>query len=149
MKERQSQPQAYLHQQIKLFPLIHVPWWIYFSRNFRTLNIWEKGKTLFGFRRITVEVFVSILLSSAHLCDLVKNPPAMGETPWRRECLPTPTIWPGEFHEQRSLSGYSPCGYKESDTTEWLSLSWEIESRYPDKNDYQKKKKMIIRCTNI
>ena len=80
MKERQSQPQAYLHQQIKLFPLIHVPWWIYFSRNFRTLNIWEKGKTLFGFRRITVEVFVSILLSSAHLCDLVKNPPAMGET---------------------------------------------------------------------
>ena len=80
MKERQSQPQAYLHQQIKLFLLIHVPWWIYFSSNFRTLNIWEKGKTLFGFRRATVEVFVSILLSSAHLCDLVKNPPAMRET---------------------------------------------------------------------
>ena len=28
---------------------------------------------------------------------------------------------PGEFHGQRSLVGYSPCGYKESDMTEWLS----------------------------
>ena len=45
MKERQSPPQPYLHQQIKLSPLIHVPWWIYFSSNFRTLNIWKKGKT--------------------------------------------------------------------------------------------------------
>ena len=25
---------------------------------------------------------------------------------------------PGEFHEQRSLAGYSPWGCKESDTTE-------------------------------
>ena len=32
-----------------------------------------------------------------------KNPPAMWETwvgkiPWRRERLPTPVFWPGEFH---------------------------------------------------
>ena len=26
--------------------------------------------------------------------------------------------WPGEFHGQRSLAGYSPWGRKESDTTE-------------------------------
>ena len=26
---------------------------------------------------------------------------------------------PGKFHVQRSLSGYSPWGHKESDTTEW------------------------------
>ena len=38
--------------------------------------------------------------------------------PWRRERLPTPVFWPGEF---RGL--YSPQGRKESDTTEWLSLS--------------------------
>ena len=36
--------------------------------------------------------------------------------PWRREGLPTPVFWPGEFH------GLSPWGRKESDTTERLSL---------------------------
>ena len=35
---------------------------------------------------------------------------------------------PGELHGQRSLAGYSPCGHKESDTTEQLTLHWE--SRY-------------------
>ena len=34
------------------------------------------------------------------------------------ERLPTPVLWPGEFHGL-----YSPWGRKESDTTEWLSLS--------------------------
>ena len=35
----------------------------------------------------------------------------------RRERLPTPVFWPGEFHGL-----YSPQGHKESDTTERLSL---------------------------
>ena len=35
---------------------------------------------------------------------------------------PTPVFWPGEFHGQRSLAGFSPWGCKESDTIEWLSL---------------------------
>ena len=35
------------------------------------------------------------------------------EIPWRREQLPTPVFWPGEFHGL-----YSPCGLKELDTTE-------------------------------
>ena len=30
---------------------------------------------------------------------------------------------PGEFHEERSLVGYRLCGWKESDTTEWWTLS--------------------------
>ena len=42
--------------------------------------------------------------------------------PCRREWLPTPVFLPGEFHEQRSLEGYSPWDYKESDTTELLTL---------------------------
>ena len=42
--------------------------------------------------------------------------------PWRREWLPTPVFWPGEFYGQRSLAGYSPWDRKESDTTEQLSL---------------------------
>ena len=47
--------------------------------------------------------------------------PWVGKIPWRRERLPTPILWPGEFHGL-----YSPWGCKESDTTEWLSfsLSW-------------------------
>ena len=36
--------------------------------------------------------------------------------PWRRERLPTPVFWPGEFHGL-----HSPWGLKESDTTEQLS----------------------------
>ena len=31
---------------------------------------------------------------------------------------PTPLFLPGESHGQRSLAGYSPLGFKESDTTE-------------------------------
>ena len=40
---------------------------------------------------------------------------------WRRKWQPTPVFLPGEFHEQRSLAGYSPWGCKELDMTEWLS----------------------------
>ena len=39
--------------------------------------------------------------------------PWVGKIPWRRERLPTPVFWPGEFHGQ-----YSPWGCKELDTTE-------------------------------
>ena len=53
--------------------------------------------------------------------QLVKNPPAMqrpgfdpwvGKIPWRRERLPTPVFWPGEFHGL-----YHQWGRKESDMT--------------------------------
>ena len=39
--------------------------------------------------------------------------PWVGKIPWRRERLPTPVFWPGEFHGL-----YSPWGHKESDTIE-------------------------------
>ena len=42
----------------------------------------------------------------------------IGKGPWRREWLPTPVFFPGEFHGQRSLAGYKPWGSKELDTTE-------------------------------
>ena len=38
--------------------------------------------------------------------------------PWRRAQQPTPVFLPGESHGQRSLTGDSPWGCKESDTTE-------------------------------
>ena len=49
--------------------------------------------------------------------------PSVGKIPCRKERLLTPVFWPGEFHGQRSLTGYSPYSLKESDTTEWLSFS--------------------------
>ena len=69
------------------------------------------------------------------MAQLVKNPPAMWETGfdpwvrkilWRRERLPTPVFWPGEFHRL-----YNPWGRKESDTTERLSLSLHFVYKYP------------------
>ena len=44
---------------------------------------------------------------------MVKNLPArfnpwVGKVPWRRKWLPTPVLFPGEFHGQRSLVSYSP-----------------------------------------
>ena len=47
--------------------------------------------------------------------------PGLGRYPWRRDWLPTPVFFPGEFHGQRSPEGYSPWGYQESDMTEQLN----------------------------
>ena len=66
--------------------------------------------------------------------QLVKNLPAIPilqfnswvrKIPWKRERLPTPVFWPGEFHRL-----YSPWGHKESDTTEQLSLRAQTESAH-------------------
>ena len=42
----------------------------------------------------------------------------VGKIPWRRERLPTPVFWPEEFHRL-----YSPWGRKESDMTDFHSLT--------------------------
>ena len=70
----------------------------------------EKGKTTHS----------SILgvpwwLSWERICLQCRRPgfsPWIGKIPWRRERLPTPVFWPGEFHRL-----YSPWGHKELDTT--------------------------------
>ena len=48
-----------------------------------------------------------------------------GKIPWRRERLPTPGFWPGEFHRL-----HRPWGHKESNTAEWLSLHYVINTYY-------------------
>ena len=68
------------------------------------------------------------------MAQLVKNPcanagdireegsiPGLGRSPGVREQLPSPVLWPGEFHGHGSLVGYSPWGCKESNTTERLT----------------------------
>ena len=46
-------------------------------------------------------------------CNAGGRSSCVRKIPWRREQLPTPVFWPGEFHEL-----YSLWGHKESDTTE-------------------------------
>ena len=48
---------------------------------------------------------------------------------WRKKWQPTPVFMPGESHGQRRMMGYSPCGHKESDTTERLTLSLSVPPR--------------------
>jgi len=40
--------------------------------------------------------------------------PWVRKIPWRRKWQPTPVVWPGESHGQRSLPGYSPWSLKET-----------------------------------
>ena len=62
---------------------------------------------------------------------MLKNPPANArdldlipglgrfrKILWKRGWLPTSVFLPGQFHGQRGLVGYSPWGYKESNTAE-------------------------------
>ena len=66
------------------------------------------------------------------MAQIVKNLPASRrpqfdpwiEKIWRREWLSTPVFLPGEFYGQRSLAGYSPCGHKELDVSERLTLTF-------------------------
>ena len=48
--------------------------------------------------------------------------PWVRKIPWRRAWPPTPVFLTGASHGQRSLTGYSPWGPKELDTTEQLTL---------------------------
>ena len=79
------------------------------------------------------EIFLQIHTNwrASPLAHMVKNLPAMQESwvqslgwqDWRRKWQTTALFLPGESLGQRSLVGYSPWGVKESDTTEWLTLS--------------------------
>ena len=57
------------------------------------------------------------LIASYQCFPAIELAPELGKFCWRRNRLPTPVFWPGEFHGL-----YSPWGCKESDTTEWPSL---------------------------
>ena len=79
-----------------------------------------------GSQRVGHDWATSLSLSLAS--QMVKNLLAMqeiwvqflGQIPWRWEWLPTSVFLPGEFHGQRSLTGYSPWSPKELDANEWL-----------------------------
>ena len=52
--------------------------------------------------------------------------PGLGRSPGGRNGNPFRYSWPGKSHGQKSLTGYSLCGYKESDRTEQLSMNIHV-----------------------
>ena len=70
---------------------------------------------------------------ASHVAQLVKNLPAMQRNwvwslcwkdSWRRERLPTPVFWPGEFHRL-----CSPWGHKETWLSDWTTtVDLKVES---------------------
>ena len=87
-----------------------------FSCTFPSVMAKNPSVLLYWVRKIGLPLWLSwerILLQ----CERPGFDPWVEKVPWRRERLPTPVFWPGEFHGL-----YSPWGWKESDTTEQLSL---------------------------
>ena len=77
-------------------------------------------------------LFSHVVCYSKHLGfpggSVVMNPPAgdlgldlrVRKIPWRRKWQPTPVLWPGKSHGQRSLVGYSAWGRRKLDFTQQL-----------------------------
>ena len=57
--------------------------------------------------------------------DMDSNPGLGRPITWSKKWQPTPIFLPGKFHGH-SLAGYSSCGRKESDITEWLSTQHKL-----------------------
>ena len=83
---------------------------------------------------------LSLELRFPLVAQWVKNLPAdAGDTrdvryefdPWvgRRKWQPIPVFLPGKFYGQRSLEGYSPWGFKDSDMTEWACACARTHTR--------------------
>ena len=54
------------------------------------------------------------MLKNPLQCERPGFDPWVRKIPWRRERLPTPVFWPGDFHRL-----YNPWGLEESDTTDF------------------------------
>ena len=90
-------------------------------------------------------LWASLWLSWGKICLQYGRPrfdPWVGKIPWRRERLPTPVFWPGEFHGL-----FSPWGCKASDTTEWLSLHFSISMGFESANSTNLRSNLILRST--
>ena len=107
---------------------------LHIERNFGCSNKNTEAFTIKNFCTLASKLFIKVICllfeESYFVCifniymdslvaQLGKNLPAMWETwvrkiPWRRETVPTPVLWPGEFHGL-----HSPWGHKELDMTEY------------------------------
>ena len=103
--------------------------------------------------RLRENIICVLIYGASLVAQTVKNLPECRVTglisglerfPRESEWLPTPLLWPGEFHRQRSLVGYSPHGHKESDTTKWLSYTHIYTHTYT----YEKFYKLKLKATS-
>ena len=94
--------------------------------------MWETWVQSLGWEDAQEEGIATHSNRASLVSQKVKNLPAIweirveswvGKIHWRREWLSTPVFWPGEFHGQRSLAGYSPWGCKELDTNHFHKTS--------------------------
>ena len=125
-------PEIYIHIYIQ---------WIHESILFSLSQLLpSKASSLIWWRIIIVPAYMLYVYMGLPGGSVVKNLPAIGrpgfnpwvgKIPWRRERLPTPVFWPGEFHGL-----YSQWGHKESDTTEQISFSlWLFNSMTPERGE--------------
>ena len=82
--------------------------------------------------KILFDLRVTTIHRAIVVAEMVKNLSAMQGTqvqslchadPLDKRMAPTLVFLCVELHGQRSLVGHSPCGHKETDTNEWLTLS--------------------------
>ena len=94
---------------------------------------------------------VDIILHVSYQAQTVKSLPAkqktqvwsrIGKIPWRREWLLTPVIFPGEFHGQRSLVGYSPWSHKRAGH-DWVTSTFTFNTLHKAARKQQDTEKLL------
>ena len=85
-------------------------------------SLW--GKPIVNYTRVFDSTEIRVLfrvldgsVGKESACNAGDIEPWVGKIPWKREQLPVPVFFPGEFHGQRRLAGYSSWSCRESDMT--------------------------------
>ena len=86
-------------------------------------DIWQKQYNIVKLNKIKLKKKKKKKKRICLQCKRLEFDPCIRTIPWRREWLPTPLFFSGEFHGQRGLVGYGPWGRKELGTTERLTLT--------------------------
>ena len=73
-----------------------------------------------------------VVKKSFFQCRTPEFDPWVKKISWRREQLATPVFWPGEFHGQSSLAGYSLWGSQRvrHDWVTYTSLHFTMETKW-------------------
>ena len=64
--------------------------------------------TYVAFKEVFWYIWTSPVAQMLKNLPAVQKVPWVGKIPWRMEWQSTPVSFPGEFHGQQSLAGYSP-----------------------------------------
>ena len=102
----------------------------------------EPNKATQPHRRLQNEPYISLMTTTSIwfgaslVAQVVKNLPVwrgrpgfnpwVGKIPLEKRMATTPVFLPGEFHGQRSPTGYSPWGHRELSKTEQLTFSLSL-----------------------